>query len=41
LRLDLDTAGASVQAVLHEFLYHRSGTLHDFAGGDLVDELRR
>jgi hypothetical protein len=41
LDVDLDTAGAGVEAVLHQFLDHRSRALNDFAGSDLVDEFVR
>ncbi|OPZ82680.1 MAG: hypothetical protein BWY76_02644 [bacterium ADurb.Bin429] len=34
----LDIGGAGVERVLHQFLYHRGGTLDDFAGGDLIGQ---
>src|SRR5690606_6283189 len=34
--VDVDAPGTGIQAVFHQFLDHRGGTLHHFAGGDLV-----
>ena len=38
LQLHVDFRRAGVEAVLEQFLEHRSGPLHDFAGGNLADE---
>ena len=38
LDLDADARGTGVQRVLQQFLHHRRGTLHHFAGGDLVGD---
>jgi len=37
-QLDLDRAGAGVQAVLHELLDDRGGPLHHFTRSDAVDQ---
>ena len=38
---DADAAGAGVERVLDQLLDDRGGPLDDFAGGDLVGEIRR
>ena len=34
--LDSDAGGAGIERIFQQFLHYRRGTLHDFAGGDLV-----
>jgi hypothetical protein len=35
-----DAPGAGIDGVFDEFFHHRGGTLDDFAGGDLIGEIR-
>jgi hypothetical protein len=37
--IDLYRLRTGIETVLHEFLDHGCGALHDLAGGDLVDQV--
>ena len=39
-QLDIDPAGAGVEAVFEQFLEHRCRALDHFAGGDLIGQAR-